>query len=68
MNLDSRVLSNLKICAICSSTAKEIKNRGIIADIVPEKFVGEYLFEELKDTDKVLIYRSNNSREFLLIE
>ena len=48
----------------------EIKNRGIKADIVPEKFVAEYLFEELKDilkdSDKVLIPRSKNARDFLV--
>ena len=70
MNLDGRALSNLKVCAIGSATAKEIKNRGIKADIVPEKFVAEYLFEELKDvlkaTDKVLIPRAKNARDFLV--
>ena len=64
------LLSNLKVCAIGSATAKEIKNRGIKADIVPEKFVAEYLFEELKDilkdTDKVLIPRAKNARDFLV--
>ena len=70
MDLDSRVLANLKVCAIGSATAKEIKNRGIKADIVPEKFVAEYLFEELKDilkdSDKVLIPRAKNARDFLV--
>ena len=70
MDLDSRVLANLKVCAIGSATAKEIKNRGIKADVVPEKFVAEYLFEELKDilkdSDKVLIPRSKNARDFLV--
>ena len=70
MNLDSRALANLKICAIGSATAKEIKNRGISPDIVPEKFVAEYLFGELKDvlktTDKVLIPRGKNARDFLV--
>ena len=70
MNLDSRALANLKVCAIGSATAKEIKNRGIKADIVPEKFVAEYLFEELKDilndSDKVLIPRAKNARDFLV--
>ena len=70
MNLDSRALENLKVCAIGSATAKEIKNRGIKADIVPEKFVAEYLFEELKDilndSDKVLIPRAKNARDFLV--
>ena len=70
MDLDSRVLANLKVCAIGSATAKEIKNRGIKADIIPEKFVAEYLFEELKDilkdSDKVLIPRAKNARDFLV--
>ena len=47
-----------------------MKNRGIKADIVPEKFVAEYLFEELKDilkdSDKVLIPRAKNARDFLV--
>lgn len=70
MNLDSRALANLKICAVGSATAKEIKNNGINPDIVPEKFVAEYLFEELKSvlksTDKVLIPRAKNARDFLV--
>lgn len=70
MNLDSRALSNLKICAIGSATAKSIKERGIKADIVPEKFVAEYLFEELepilKSSDKVLMPRAKNARDFLV--
>lgn len=70
MGLDSRALANLRVCAIGSATAKEIKNRGIKADIVPEKFVAEYLFEELKpilkSTDKVLIPRAKNARDYLV--
>ncbi|WP_092922240.1 MULTISPECIES: uroporphyrinogen-III C-methyltransferase [Romboutsia] len=70
MGLDSRALANLKVCAIGSATAKEIKNRGIKADIVPEKFVAEYLFEELKpmlkSTDKVLMPRAKNARDYLV--
>ncbi|MGL4914023.1 MAG: uroporphyrinogen-III C-methyltransferase [Romboutsia sp.] len=70
MGLDSRSLSNLKVCAIGSATAKEIKNRGIKADIVPDRFVAEYLFDELKpflkSTDKVLMPRAKNARDFLV--
>ena len=70
MGLDSRALANLKVCAIGSATAKEIKNRGIKADIVPEKFVAEYLFEELKpmlkSTDKVIMPRAKNTRDYLV--
>ncbi|MGL5507814.1 MAG: uroporphyrinogen-III C-methyltransferase, partial [Paraclostridium sp.] len=67
MNLDVRVLANIKICAVGPTTAKELKNRGIIADIVPEKFVAEAMFEELKskisNLDNILIPRGSSSRD-----
>ena len=70
MNLDSRALANLKVCAVGSATAKEIRNNGINPDIIPEQFVSEYLFAELKSvlksTDKVLIPRTKNARDFLV--
>ncbi|MGL6105959.1 uroporphyrinogen-III C-methyltransferase [Romboutsia sp.] len=70
MELDSRALANLKVCAIGSATAKAIKEKGIKADIVPEKFVAEYLFEELKpilkSDDRVLIPRAKNARDLLI--
>ena len=70
MGYDSRVLHNSKICAVGSETAKAIKSRGIIADIVPQKYVAEGLYEELKDiineNDKVLIPRAKNARDFLI--
>ena len=70
MNLDTRALANLKVCAIGSATAKEIKSRGIIADIVPKAFVAESLFDELKDKltkeDNILIPRAKNARDYLV--
>lgn len=70
MGLDARALANIKICAIGTSTAKEMKNRGIKADIVPKNFVGEHLFEELRvllnKNDKVLIPRAKNARDYLV--
>lgn len=70
MNLDTRALANLKVCAIGSATAKEIKFRGIIADIVPKAFVAESLFDELKDKltkeDNILIPRARNARDYLV--
>lgn len=70
MNLDIRALSNLKICAVGPATAKELKSRGIIADIVPEKFVAEAMYDELKSIlnkeDKILIPRGANARDFLV--
>ncbi|MBY2478972.1 uroporphyrinogen-III C-methyltransferase [Clostridioides difficile] len=70
MNFDLRILSNLKICAIGSATSNELKKRGIIADIVPKKFVAESLYEELmpilKSSDNILIPRAENARDYLV--
>lgn len=70
MGYDARNLYNSKICAIGGETAKAIKARGIIADIVPQKYVAEELYEELKDiineNDKILIPRAKNARDFLV--
>ncbi|MEG0857839.1 MAG: uroporphyrinogen-III C-methyltransferase [Terrisporobacter sp.] len=70
MGYDSRVLYNIKICAIGIETARCIKSRGINPDIIPEKFVAESLYEVLKDIlnkeDKILIPRAKNAREFII--
>ena len=70
MNLDSRMLANLKICAIGSSTEKELKSKGIKADVVPDEFIAESLFDVLKDDlnkyDKILIPRAKNARDYLI--
>ena len=70
MNYDARVLCNSKICAVGPETAKAIKAKGIIADIVPKRYVAEGLYEELKDiineNDKILIPRAKNARDFLV--
>lgn len=70
MSLDVRALGNIKICAVGPATSKELKNRGIIADIVPEKFVAEAMYDELKDklssNDKILIPRGSSSRDYLV--
>lgn len=70
MGYDGRALYNSKICAVGGETAKAIKSRGIVADIVPQKYVAESLYEELKDiineNDKILIPRAKNARDFLV--
>lgn len=70
MGYDARALYNIKICAVGGETAKAIKSRGIIADIVPQKYVAEELYEELKEivnkNDKILIPRAKNARDFLV--
>ena len=63
-------LSNIKVCAIGSSTEKEIQKRGFISDIVPKKFASEYLFKELekvlKPTDSLLYQELKMVRDFLV--
>ncbi|MDY4575024.1 MAG: uroporphyrinogen-III C-methyltransferase [Intestinibacter sp.] len=70
MGLDCRALANTKVCAIGSATSKAIAKKGIKADIVPSKAIGESLYDELKDIvtkeDKILIPRAKNARDFLV--
>lgn len=70
MSLDCRALANIKVCAIGSATARAIEERGIKPDIVPKKFVAEYLYEDIKgllnNEDKILIPRAKNARDYLV--
>lgn len=67
--LDGRALANAKVCAIGSATADELEAWGIIADVVPEKFVAEGVIEalqgEIAKGDRVLIPRAKEAREVL---
>ena len=70
MGYDARLLYKSKICVVGVETAKAIKARGIIADIIPQKYVAEGIYKELKDiineNDKILIPRAKNARDFLV--
>ncbi len=70
MNLDARVLAKAKICAIGPATSRALKDRGIVADIMPKKFIAESIVEELQDklntNDKILIPRASNARDYLV--
>ena len=70
MNLDSRALATLKICAIGSATQKELKLNGINADIIPNEYVAESLFNTLKYNlnkyDNILIPRAKGGRDYLI--
>ena len=61
-----------KIAAIGPATAKAIKDRGIMPEIVAEHFVAESLFEKMKTYvkagDKVLVPRSKDARPYLVEE
>ncbi|HSQ34022.1 MAG TPA: uroporphyrinogen-III C-methyltransferase, partial [Peptostreptococcaceae bacterium] len=70
MNVDLRKLHNTKIVAIGPATANSLKYKGIIADIIPQKYVAESIYEELKDklseVDNILIPRASNARDYLV--
>lgn len=68
--MDSRKLAKSLIVSIGPSTALELKKYGIIADIIPAKYVAESVYESMKDTltehSSVLIPRAKNARSFLI--
>jgi len=67
--LDSRALASATVAAIGSGTAAALAERGIRADIVPERFVAEALIEALEPVDvrgkPVLVARAMEARDVL---
>lgn len=72
LGLDGRHLSKAKIVAIGKITAAELEKYHLHADIIPEKYVAEGIYEELVDhitsEDRILIPRAKESRDFLVEE
>ena len=66
---DARALANAAVAAIGPGTAAALAERGVIADIVPERFVAEALIEALADVDvngrPVLVARAAEARDVL---
>ncbi|MGN6215790.1 MAG: uroporphyrinogen-III C-methyltransferase [Solirubrobacterales bacterium] len=66
---DARALAGATIAAIGPGTARALAERGIVADIVPERFVAEGLVEELDRVEVeqrcVLIARAAEARDVL---
>jgi len=66
---DARALANATVAAIGPGTAAALRERGVIADVVPERFVAEELVEALADVDvhgkPALIARAAEAREVL---
>jgi uroporphyrinogen III methyltransferase / synthase len=67
--LDARALANATVAAIGPGTAAALAERGVIADIVPERYVAESLARALEKVDvagrPVLIARAAEARELL---
>jgi len=68
-DMDVRSLDGPKIAVVGRATAKRLRNYGLKADLVPEKFTGEGLAEALINTGirgkKILLPRAEKAREIL---
>jgi uroporphyrinogen III methyltransferase/synthase len=67
--LDARALARPRIAAIGSGTAAALAARGIVADVVPERFVAEGLLEALAAGPPVrhaLVARAASARDALV--
>ena len=66
---DARALANATVAAIGPGTAAALAERGIGADVVPERSVAEALVEALRDFDvegrPVLVARAAEARDVL---
>jgi uroporphyrinogen III methyltransferase / synthase len=66
---DARALANAVVAAIGPGTAAALAERGVIADLVPERFVAEGLVEALSEVDvahrPVLVARAAEARDVL---
>ncbi len=66
---DARALSQAQVAAIGPGTARALREHGVIADIVPERFVAEALVEALAEVPvqgkPVLVARAAEARDVL---
>jgi len=68
-DLDSRALAGVTVAAIGPGTARALAKHGVIADVVPERFVAEALVEALAGVEieggRVLVARAAEARDVL---
>ena len=64
---DARALAGATVAAIGPGTARALREHGIVADVVPEKFVAEGLIEALADREikRALVARAAEARDVL---
>ena len=64
---DARALAGTRVAAIGPGTAAALRDRGVIADVVPERFIAEGLVEALADVpvSRALIARAAEARDVL---
>jgi uroporphyrinogen III methyltransferase/synthase len=65
--LDARALAGTHVAAIGPSTARALAEHGIIADVVPKRFVAESLVEALTELPirRALLARASEARDVL---
>ncbi len=65
--LDARALASARVAAIGPGTARALGEHGIVADVVPERFVAEALVESLAylPVERALIARAAEARDVL---
>jgi uroporphyrinogen III methyltransferase/synthase len=67
--LDARALAGATVAAIGPGTARALAKRGIVADVIPERFVAEALVEALSAIEvrgrRVLVARATEARDVL---
>ncbi len=64
---DARALAGVRVAAIGPGTAAALREHGVVADVVPERFVAEGLVEALADLPvrRALIARAAEARDVL---
>jgi uroporphyrinogen III methyltransferase/synthase len=64
---DARALAGTRVAAIGPGTAAALRQHGVIADVVPDKFVAEGLVEALADVPvrRALVARAGEARDVL---
>jgi uroporphyrinogen III methyltransferase/synthase len=67
VGLDARALAGVRVAAIGPGTAGTLAEHGVIADVVPERFVAEGLVEALADipVTRALVARAAEARDVL---
>jgi uroporphyrinogen III methyltransferase/synthase len=67
--VDARALAGVTVAAIGPGTARALTKHGIVADVVPERFVAEALVEALAGIEvegrRVLVARAAEARDVL---
>jgi uroporphyrinogen III methyltransferase/synthase len=64
---DARALAGARIAAIGPGTARALAEHGIVADVIPKRFVAESLVEALGDVEapRALVARAKQARDVL---